>query len=757
MPFSAKTALTEARPHIDAARHAQRTKDITKQYRDAKNILAKVDHTKEDIDSLKEMIGAFHELADILNNFGPTTQDKAEKCKKRAATLDQEANRETFVYHLPVPGEQFETTRQLAYCLALLQDSVDESFLDPDTLKWRRSTLESPDETIRMDTIARQVVTEFIDDSEKDATAVEEVVHLTQVLHKDSCRSLLMSLVNTVSNSKLLHLHSMEGLARVIQYAPPGSIDSDDLVTILQVLYTRLQNIHTPSINHLCHLLLALSRVLDAMVFAQVGDVDRVTLHGPLTALLHELESNKNPYVAFQAEYAIQALLNVSDNDTIWRLDSGEAAGFAKMPDPREIKDALEGLKELYEAGKGAAQMLNNTWVTYKTSENLTFNTKEGLKFKRIWYPTLRNAEEYIQTGDLQLSEKLRPSQSSLNDIQSALKAHYKPDLFIQRISGDELDLATCFVNLAIVESPEQRKKEEKKLKKQAHAFHRIQSFEEVEGSNIQSSIPLEQLFAKRKLYDGEENVPKRILVQGRAGIGKTTLCKKLVHAHQNGLWNDRFDAVLWIPLRQLRGTTSRTLESLLREKFFSTQKFDQEQEELARALTVRTDEGKTLLILDGFDEIASNAQVEGNSLMPLLRILLGQHHVLITTRPSGLNRLLLPQIDLELETVGFSQQNVKDFVVKVLDPGPARLVQDFIRRAPLIQGLVNIPLQLDVICFCWNSLPMDGSQVTMASLYQVMVRKLWCKDAIRLEKEGGCLVLTEQEVNDLSLRTLTN
>ncbi|KAF9532719.1 hypothetical protein BGW38_010510, partial [Lunasporangiospora selenospora] len=30
-----------------------------------------------------------------------------------------------------------------------------------------------------------------------------------------------------------------------------------------------------------------------------------------------------------------------------------------------------------------------------------TFTAKEGLKYKRIWYPTLRNAEEYIQTGDL--------------------------------------------------------------------------------------------------------------------------------------------------------------------------------------------------------------------------------------------------------------------------------------------------------------------------------------------------------------------
>ena len=316
--------------------------------------------------------------------------------------------RETFVYHLPAPGEQLETTRQLAYCLALLQNSVDETCLDPDTLKWRRNTLKNPDEMIRVETMACQVVTEFIEDRVKDVTVVEEVVQLAQVLHEKTVRSLLTSFVDTVSKSELLHFHAMKGLARVVQCATPGSINSDDLVTILQVLYTRLRIIHRPSASNLCPLLLAVSRVLDAIVVAQVGDVDRITLHGPLTALLHELESNQNSCVVFQAKYATQALLNVSDNENIWQagfrrgwLVLKGAAGFAKMPDPREIKDTLDGLEKLYYIGKGAVRIFNNTCVAIKNSENPAFTAKDGLKFKRIWYPTLRNAEEYIRFGDL--------------------------------------------------------------------------------------------------------------------------------------------------------------------------------------------------------------------------------------------------------------------------------------------------------------------------------------------------------------------
>ncbi|KAF9080469.1 hypothetical protein BGX23_002121 [Mortierella sp. AD031] len=353
------------------------------------------------------------------------------------------------------------------------------------------------------------------------------------------------------------------------------------------------------------------------------------------------------------------------------------------------------------------------------------------------------------ETQLAEISSHIRPSHSSLEKIQSALKTHYSPNLKILRISGEDLDIDTCFVNLAIVEAPAQREKEKQELKELAAAFHRIPSSEVVRGSNIESSIRLEQLFETHKLRDGKEGIPQRILVQGRAGIGKTTLCKKIVHLHQSGLWTDRFEAVLWLPLRRLRGSTCRTLESLLREKVFTAQ-LDREQEELARTLAIRADEGKVLFILDGLDEIVTDVQSEDSSTKALLKGLLDQKHVVITSRPSGLDASLLQSIDQELETIGFSQQDVKEFIGRVLTPGPARTVQDFIQQTPLIQGLVNIPVQLDVMCFCWESLPQDGSQITITWLYQLMSRKLWCKDALRLKKGRRGKILTENQIKNL-------
>ncbi|KAF9176225.1 hypothetical protein BGZ50_001365, partial [Haplosporangium sp. Z 11] len=99
---------------------------------------------------------------------------------------------------------------------------------------------------------------------------------------------------------------------------------------------------------------------------------------------------------------------------------------------------------------------------------------------------------------------------------------------------------------------------------------------------------------------------------------------------------------------------------------------------------------------------------------------------------------------------VGFSQQDVSEFLAKVLEPEAVREVQDFIQQTPLIQGVVNIPVQLDVLCFSWGSLPRDGQAKTMTGLYRMMVQKLWRKDALLLKKTANGRALTETQINKL-------
>ena len=145
-------------------------------------------------------------------------------------------------YRLPNPDEPLQTTRQLAYCLAVLQTSGQEDNLSSDALTWRHRNMEEMD---RFKAFTAGVVKEFADNSMKDASAVAEVVQLAPVLSNDHTRFLLNTFIDAVNGSEMLQIHSMEGLAKVIQGAAPGSINSNDLVVILRCLHKRLQPTHS--------------------------------------------------------------------------------------------------------------------------------------------------------------------------------------------------------------------------------------------------------------------------------------------------------------------------------------------------------------------------------------------------------------------------------------------------------------------------------------------------------------------------------
>ncbi|MCX8565680.1 MAG: HEAT repeat [Glomeribacter sp. 1016415] len=346
-----------------------------------------------------------------------------------------------------------------------------------------------------------------------------------------------------------------------------------------------------------------------------------------------------------------------------------------------------------------------------------------------------------------QMQSLLSPAMS-LADLRTALYQHYQlSDLSIQRVSGERASVDTCYINLAIVESLAQHEKDQEILKRQVKAFERLPSNEQLAATNPNKLIALDKLFEPQTLLDGSIDIPKRILIQGRAGIGKTTLCKKLVYEYyHNGLWQDRFTSMLWVPLRQLKTAPPKRLENLLCDRYFMGQESRQAQA-LSKAFHTHQDE--TLFILDGLDEVVGELE-EGRPLKGFLQTLLNQTHVVITSRPAGVNAHLLGQLDLELETVGFSSENVQAYVQMFVPESNQAAISQFINRTTLIQGLVNIPIQLDALCYSWDKLPENQELVTMAMLYEAMVHKLWQKDSRRLEKGPLGEILSESDLEEL-------
>ncbi len=471
--------------------------------------------------------------------------------------------------------------------------------------------------------------------------------------------------------------------------------------------------------------------VLTEIAFLQIRKEEREDQHGIIPVSLIP-----DSYERCLAHFIPATTVRLED---ILRFEEQAQAGQTVYPNQSRHWVLFKLIERLLVGSDEAKTFLNHFWQGYSDcicqleKAPSTFEELEFVKLVDSIFDNIRTALHSQLVSTVQQVQKLRPPNLSLIDLRNALHRHYQSsNLSIQRVSGEAASLDDCYINLAIVESHAQRKQDKEALQKQASAFDRLPSSERLKAMNPNKLIALDSLFEPRQLRNGLTGMPKRILIQGRAGIGKTTLCKKLVYDYQhNTAWQEQFDSVIWVPLRQLKTLQIYSLDKLLRKHYFASAGTGYAQ---ALAQRVLDHQDKTLFILDGLDEVVSELD-KGYPLSEFLQTLLNQAHVVITSRPAGVNAHLLGQLDLELETIGFSQKDVQAYI-QTFAPENQATIQQFINRNPLILGLVNIPIQLDALCYSWDKLPKDPEAVTMTSLYEAMVDKLWRKDGVRLEKQ---------------------
>ncbi|KAL6798932.1 NACHT domain-containing protein [Trichoderma sp. SZMC 28013] len=322
--------------------------------------------------------------------------------------------------------------------------------------------------------------------------------------------------------------------------------------------------------------------------------------------------------------------------------------------------------------------------------------------------------------------------------------------LKIERLDSSKLSMDECYINLAIVRNSvdsNQHRDSDTHLPSPFSIFRRLDVWEPPETDRVS----LDTLFDEKK--DASNNIlqvpPRRILIRGQAGVGKTTLCKKMVYdfIHKN-MWAEIIDRIIWIPLRQIRGNleSGQSIADILNRSLPDVERAGKGTlgEALERSFT--DEPSRTLFILDGFDEVHRELHSSGNE---LLLKLLNQPRVIITTRPRGINRDVFQKIDLELETIGFYPNQVKEYIGKHGSQRSSE-ISSFIESHPVVAGLARIPIQLDAICYSMIAGMLDGNRPpeTMTELYHAIERSLWNKDVELLGKhrEGSTEPLLKHE-----------
>ncbi|RDW63382.1 hypothetical protein BP6252_10927 [Coleophoma cylindrospora] len=355
---------------------------------------------------------------------------------------------------------------------------------------------------------------------------------------------------------------------------------------------------------------------------------------------------------------------------------------------------------------------------------------------------------------------------TSLEQADAHIRDKYYSEerLKIEQLSGDRLSMDHCYINLAIIEQPDRAagrsEGSESKITVPHSSPFSLSSRLKIETPDQEMQVELQTLFDPRPGPNRDLMYPRRILIRGRAGIGKTTLCKKMVHAfyrknHKNAaIWNKLFDRILWIPLRTLKAKHHDNFESFFLGTFFvDTPNRKHFAKELEKA------SGRTLFILDGLDEVSEglNSDHEMNT---FLASLLGQPNVIVTSRPSvRLSGKFHP--DLELETIGFYPDQLESYVEKAFahpDVGDSNSrkvneILSYLERHQLMQSLVRIPIQLDALCYTWSewshSKPVPE---TMTQLYNAIELKLWKKDFVRSRERIGKSIQNARDRSEIEV-----
>ena len=233
------------------------------------------------------------------------------------------------------------------------------------------------------------------------------------------------------------------------------------------------------------------------------------------------------------------------------------------------------------------------------------------------------------------------------------------------------------------------------------------------DNEDIRTPLAYADLF---KVESGKKEI-KTVLIDGDAGIGKSTFCTSISEKWANGEIFQEFELLLLLPLREQEVASAGSLLDLLKALHSDPKICDLVKKYF------EADKGKFLVIADGWDELNEDKRKKG---LFLYKFLFGTKYnsisTLVTSRPFASAPLHLHTcIDRFAEIRGLNKEHIVEYINSEFDKKKASQLLEKLESNPLIESICSVPLNCVIICHLWRELEGD-LPTTMTRLYTKII-----------------------------------
>ena len=219
---------------------------------------------------------------------------------------------------------------------------------------------------------------------------------------------------------------------------------------------------------------------------------------------------------------------------------------------------------------------------------------------------------------------------------------------------------------------------------------------------------------------------PKRILIEGAPGIGKTVIAKEIAYCWATNEILPEIKIVFLLYLRDPQLQKIISTKQLV--EYMSMGCIDDHQITVTSKYLMNENGQQLCIVMDGFDEYPSALQENSFFLDIIKGEILPEAIVVITSRPIA-TVSLHDQVDRRIDILGLSQEERVKYISQVLSKSVEKRtkLERYLEQQPVINGLCFVPLHLAILLYLFQqgSLPETLTEMNQFFILHTIYRYL--------------------------------